>query len=66
MQYKATVSFSGAVSMYEGEVKELQNTVALTDLIRCGYIVPAEQEATDDAENAEHSDTRRRKTRCKD
>lgn len=43
-QYKALVTFSGTVTMSVGEVKDLAPGAVVDDLIRCGYIAPAEKE----------------------
>lgn len=39
MLYKATISFSGVVSMTMGEVREISNPSIVEDLLRAGYIV---------------------------
>lgn len=40
MRVKALKSFSGAVSMYEGEVRDIENKDILDDLTTAGYIEP--------------------------
>lgn len=40
MKVKALKTFSGAVSMYEGEVREIIDDYILADLTRAGYIEP--------------------------
>lgn len=40
MKYKALVSFSGAVSMYKDEVREINDETIKNDLLRAGYIMP--------------------------
>lgn len=42
MQYKATVSFAGDVTMCAGEVREIADEKA-APLVACGYIVPVEK-----------------------
>ena len=42
MLYKATVSFSGVVSMSMGEVREISDQTLIDDLIKAGHIVPHE------------------------
>lgn len=42
MKYKATVSFTGVVSMAVGDVKELDSSIA-DNLVKVGYIVPIGQ-----------------------
>lgn len=36
--YKALKSFSGAISMAEGEVKDISNKLIIKDLVEAGYI----------------------------
>lgn len=41
MQYKATISFAGAISMMQGERRELDAASPITkDLLKAGYIKP--------------------------
>lgn len=40
MRVKALKSFSGAVSMYEGEVRDIEDKDILDDLTAAGYIEP--------------------------
>lgn len=42
MLYKATVSFTGLEKMKRGEVKDLKDDYIIKDLLKAGYIVPAE------------------------
>lgn len=42
MLYKATISFSGVVSMTIGEVGEISDLAIVKDLMNAGYIVPVE------------------------
>lgn len=42
MLYMATVSFSGNISMYEGEVRELSDSSLIEDLTKAGYIIKYE------------------------
>lgn len=44
MLYKAKVSFSGLVSMAEGEVKEILDSSIVKDLLNAGYIEKVEEE----------------------
>lgn len=37
-EYKALVSFSGKVSMAEGQVKDLTDNTVIKDLVKAGYI----------------------------
>lgn len=37
--HKALKSFSGIISMYEGETREIDNAELVADLLRAGYIV---------------------------
>lgn len=36
--HKALKSFSGIVSMYEGETREIDNADVVADLLKAGYI----------------------------
>lgn len=40
MKVKALKSFSGAVSMYAGEVRDIRTQTILDDLTAAGYIEP--------------------------
>ena len=42
MVVKAKVSFAGAISMSQGEVREIDDKAVLSDLIACGYVEPTE------------------------
>ena len=39
MLYKATVSFSGVISMSRGEVREISDQTLVKDLLQAGYIL---------------------------
>lgn len=43
MKVKALKAFSGAVSMYTGEVRDIRTQATLDDLIAAGYIEPVAQ-----------------------
>ncbi len=43
MTYKAMISFSGLISMAEGEVREISDSSLADDLLKCGYIIEAEK-----------------------
>lgn len=43
MKIKALVSFSGAVSMAVGEVRDCEDRAVLDDLLQAGYVEPAEK-----------------------
>lgn len=50
--YRALKSFSGIVSMAEGEVKDISDTLIVNDLVKAGYIEevkPAEGKAKEPA-----------------
>ena len=52
--YKAKISFSGVVSMEQGEVKDIADIAIVKDLLRAGYIEeikPAEQKAATKAKS---------------
>ena len=44
MKYKATISFTGVVSMAMGDVKELDSSVA-ENLVKVGYLIPLDKKA---------------------
>ena len=43
MKVKALKSFSGVISMYAGEVRDIQTQAVLDDLTAAGYIGPVVQ-----------------------
>lgn len=43
MKVKAMKSFSGVISMYAGEVRDIQTQAILNDLTEAGYIEPVAQ-----------------------
>ena len=45
MLVKALVSFAGKLSMYEGEIKEVEDGYVVQDLLRAKYIEPVKVEA---------------------
>lgn len=47
MLYRATVSFSGQISMAEGEVRQIAEPSLINDLMRAGYIEPIETGKTE-------------------
>lgn len=47
MKVKALVSFSGAFSMYKGEVRECDNKEILQDLFQAGYVEKVEEPKKD-------------------
>lgn len=49
MKVKALVSFAGAVSMYAGEIREIDNILA-RDLLHAGYVI---EDKADKAQEAE-------------
>lgn len=61
MLYLALVSFSGIISMYKGEIREISDSSLVDDLLKAGYITP--YEPTDEAvdgEPAEKTKTKRK------
>ena len=52
MKVRATISFSGLISMYAGEVREVEDSI-LNDLMRAGYVVPAEAESGNPQTNSD-------------
>ena len=53
MKVRATISFSGLISMYAGEVREVEDSYILNDLMRAGYVVPAEAESGNPQTNSD-------------
>ena len=51
MKVRATTCFSGLISMYAGEVREVEDSYILNDLMKAGYVVPAEAEAEAESRN---------------
>lgn len=51
MKVKATISFSGIISMSRGEVAECPEGDVLRDLLKAGYVVPADEKATEKPES---------------
>lgn len=43
MKYKALVSFSGLLSMAEGEVRDISDSLIAKDLLNAGYIEKIEE-----------------------
>ena len=43
--YKALKSFSGLISMARGEIREIKDSALVADLLKCGYIEEAGEEA---------------------
>ena len=41
--YRATISFSGLITMTKGEVREIKDKDLIKDLTNAGYIVPVEE-----------------------
>ena len=46
MKVRALVSFSGAFSMYKGEIKECSDKAILQDLLQAGYVEEVTEKAT--------------------
>lgn len=42
MKVRATTCFSGLISMYAGEVREVEDSYILNDLMKAGYVEPVE------------------------
>lgn len=61
MKVKALVSFSGAFSMYKGEVKECNDKVVLQDLLQAGYIEKVEENVKESKKEEVSEDVNERK-----
>lgn len=44
MKYRALITFSGIISMAQGEIREIDNQEVIADLLRAKFIEPAEEE----------------------
>lgn len=53
MKVRATTCFSGLISMYAGEVREVEDSYILNDLMKAGYVVPAEAESRNSQTNSD-------------
>lgn len=51
MKVKATISFSGIISMSRGEVAECPEGDVLRDLLEAGYVVPADEKTAEKPES---------------
>jgi len=59
MKVKALISFSGIVTMHEGEIKDIENKEVLTDLLKARYVkkVTAKDEKKDiESNETQHED----------
>lgn len=52
MKVKALVSFAGAVSMYAGETRDIDDNIA-RDLLHAGYVIEDKADKADKAQEAE-------------
>lgn len=53
MKIKALVSFSGAFSMYKGEIKECSDNAILQDLLQAGYVEEVKEKPKKDVKSNE-------------
>lgn len=53
MLYKATVSFSGIISMASGEIREISDPVIAADLLKAGHIIEHKLDEQPKAEKKE-------------
>lgn len=51
MKVKATISFSGIISMSRGEVAECPEGDVLHDLLKAEYVVPADEKTAEKPES---------------
>lgn len=59
MKIKALVCFSGAFSMYKGEIKECNDKVILQDLLQANYVEEVKEKPKKDVKtNAGKSDNK--------
>lgn len=60
MRVKALVSFTGALTMSCGEIREYSNDAVLADLLDAGYIARADPETEDDAARKRPKSTKKK------
>ena len=58
MLYKATISFSGKISMAMGDIREIEDASLVDDLLKAGYIVPRETELAEKEEKPKKKTTK--------
>ena len=63
MRYKALVSFTGTVSMAQGEVGEISDSSVVDDLVRAGYIIPFVADKKESKEDSEEKPKRKGKAK---
>ena len=56
MKVRATTCFSGLISMYVGEVREVEDFDILNDLMKAGYVEPVEAESRNPQANTDSED----------
>lgn len=54
MKIKALVSFSGAFSMYKGEIKECSDNAILQDILQAGYVEEVKEKPKKDVKSNEN------------
>lgn len=55
MKYKAVVSFSGSISMAEGDIAEIADKAISADLLKAGFIVAIEEPKNEGKRNKSKS-----------
>ena len=65
MLYRATVSFSGLISMAGGEVRDLSDQAIIDDLLQAGYIMDVNDELPKEAEEKPKKTTKKPATKRK-
>ena len=63
MRYKALVSFTGKISMAQGEVGEISDPAVVDDLVRAGYIIPFVADKKESKEDSEEKPKRKGKAK---
>ena len=56
MKVKATVSFSGTVTMAKDDIKDIKEGPVLNDLLKAGYVVKVEDSSDKTEETKDSSD----------
>lgn len=65
MKIKALVCFSGAFSMYKGEIKECNDKVILQDLLQANYVEEVKEKPKKDVKSKNESKSNNKQGTCK-
>ena len=65
MMYKALISFTGLVSMAQGDVREISDVSLANDLLKAGYIEEAKEDKPEEKPKAETKKAPKKETEKK-